>query len=226
MARDQMGVTRSICRSPAFLVVLVLLACVGVSSWAMVSRLTPLAEAMLDRVAAGYDEYLPEITIRNGKASIREKQPFFVHALTSDQGVVVIDTRAGKQSQALQYLKGARNGAVLTRDRLFLKNPNQIRILPLAHVPNMVLSSRDLMEMKREYFPLILRIGAILVVIYFLIAKLLQVLVLALIPYLGARLSSVVVSYYVLYLFILLVAVIDLVKTSPRAIQPNSPISP
>jgi hypothetical protein len=195
MAKDQMGVTRSICRTPTFVVVLVLLACVGVSAWALISRVTPLAEALLDRIADSYDEYLPEITIRNGKASIRQKQPFFVDSLTSDEGIVVIDTRDGKQSEALRYLKGARNGAVLTRDNLFLKNPNQIRIVPLAHVPNMVLSSRDLLEIKREYFPLILRVGAILVVIYFLIAKPLQILLLALIPYFGARLYSVRLTY-------------------------------
>jgi hypothetical protein len=186
-----MGVTRSIRRLPVFLVVLVLLACVAVSAWSFVSRITPPAEALLDQVATAYDEYLPEITIRDGKASIRQKQPFVVRALTSDEGIVVIDTREGKQSEAMKYLKRAPNGAVLTRDSLFLKNPNQIRVVPLGHLPNMELSSRDLMEMKREYFPLIARLGAMLVVIYFLIAKPVQILILALIPYFGARLYSV-----------------------------------
>lgn len=256
-----MGVTRSICRLPVLLVVLVLLACVAVSAWSFLSRITPLGEALLDRIADGYDEYLPEITIHNGKASIRQQQPFVVRALTSDKGIVVVDTREGKQSEAMNYLKRAPSGAVLTRDNLFLKNPNQIRVVPLAHLPNMVLSSRDLMEMKREYFPLIARLGALLVVIYFLIAKPVQILILALIPYFGARLYSVpmtygeafklatfamippvilslvanysgiglkvsVISYFVLYVLLLLLAVSDVVKTSSLAAHPSSPISP
>jgi len=172
-----------------------MLACVGAGAWGIVAYATPKVEILLDDVAAMYDEYLPEITIRDGKASIREEQPYFVPVEEQDDLVLVIDTRPGKSKEALQHLKDAPNGAVLTQESLLVKQPQQIRIIPLKDMPDMVLSSGTLQDMIRDYFPLVVRVAVVLAVLYLLVAKPFQVLILALIPYFAAQSYSVRLTY-------------------------------
>jgi hypothetical protein len=190
-----MGIARSLCRTPAVVVVLVFLACVGISTWGFVHVVSPKIDSFLDRIAHGYDRYLPQITIHNGHASIKEKQPFVVSALKKEGTFAVIDTRPGKEQEALNYLKRVRRGLVLTRDNLVVKNPQQVRIFALKNLPDVVLDSKSLRTMKDRYFPDVLKIGTILLGFYFLVAKVLQILVLALIPYFGARFSANAVTY-------------------------------
>ena len=190
-----MGITRSISKIHPIVVVLVILACVGVSTWALVTKVAPEAERLLALIVSKYDEYLPEITIQDGQAGIREEQPYYVEKLTDEEGAVVIDTREGKQDQALNYLKDYPNGAVLTRDTLVVKQPSQIRIIPLEDCPDLVFNSRNLKELGEQFLPLVIRIGTVAVALLYLFAKPLQILLMALIPYFGARWYSVSLTY-------------------------------
>jgi len=97
-----MGTARSICKIPAIAVVLILLACAGLSAWGLYSWVWPKVGTVLEYVAGSYDALLPEITIRDGKASIREQQPHFIDTGDKDL-VVVVDTRENMQKEAFDW---------------------------------------------------------------------------------------------------------------------------
>ncbi len=88
-----------------------------------------------------YDDKLPEITIRNGRASIRKPEPHFVNGLVQENVTVVIGTREGKQGEALNYLKDFESGMAITRDAVVSKLRGQIRVVPLKGLPDVVLNS-------------------------------------------------------------------------------------
>ena len=50
-------------------------------------------------------------------------------------------------------------------------------------------------KLAKEYFPLVVRVGTVVAVVYFLLAKPLQILILALLPFFGARFYSVPLTY-------------------------------
>jgi hypothetical protein len=180
-----MGIAKSILGIRVIFALIIIAAAVGLSTWGLVStgkRIESAVEHLVDK----YDAYLPEITIKNGLASIKEKQPYFVD--TGDKSiVVVIDTREPKQSDAMDYLKDANAGAVLNKDRITVKSEGKIQVFPIKELPDMTLNAQTLRELAQEYFPLLMRVAAIVVVFYFLFAKLFQILMLALIPYVAAR---------------------------------------
>jgi hypothetical protein len=184
---EPMGITNSISRQPAVLVVVVLLACVGVSTWGLVNRFLPKADSLLDTIISRYDEFLPAITIQDGRASIRKPQPYYVAPFHGENHVAVIDTRPGSIKEAFNYLKNARDGVVLTEHSLVVKRPGRIQVISLRNVPNTVLDSRHLRDLKEDYFPVVLKVVIALVALYFLVAKLIQALLFGLIPYFGAQ---------------------------------------
>jgi Protein of unknown function (DUF1189) len=191
------GLAGSLARVGTLPTIFVLLACAGLAALSLISLVTPAIEKAADLVMNQYDVYVPEITIENGQARIREKQPYFIDTGDSDEkGVAVIDTREGKEDDALKYLKQAGWGVVLTRDSLHTKNRNgQIRILPLKQFPDMVINSENLRTLKDEYLPLVLSVIIAALIVYFLLAKPFQALLLALIPYAAVRSYSVDLSY-------------------------------
>jgi hypothetical protein len=146
-------------------------------------------------VAEQYDTYLPEITMKNGQASIRVEQPFRLDALAKEGVLVAIDTREGKLKEALQYLKDAKAGLVLTRDSLVVKNEKQIRVLPLKDFPDITVNSAEIRALIEKYLPMVVQWVWILVIAYFLFAKPTQLLILGMIPYFGARAYSVDLTY-------------------------------
>ncbi len=189
-----MGTTRAICRLPVIVVVLVLLACAGFSAWGLYSWLWPKVETTVQFVVDKYDALVPEITIHDGTATISAPQPYYVK--TGDKNVaVVIDTRENKEKDALDYLKGVQAGAVLTRESVVTKSQGQIRILPLKNAPNFVMNSRNIRALFTRYGPIATRLVILVLVIYFLVVKPLEAIILALIPYLGARSYSVRLNY-------------------------------
>ena len=103
----------------------------------------------------------------------------------------MIDTREGKMKEALNALNDVKGGAVLTRDSLILKNQRQLRILPLDDFPDMTLNAAELRVLIREYVPMVVTWCWALVITYFLFMKPIQILLLAMIPYFGARSYSV-----------------------------------
>jgi hypothetical protein len=180
---------------PALIAVLVFFACVIIGTWGFVHAVSPKIDAVLDLIASGYDRYLPRITIRNGRASIEQKQPYVVTSLKKKGTLVVIDTRPYKEKEALNYLRSVRRGVVLTRESLVVKKPGQIRIFALKDLPDLVFDSKNLHVMKDRYFPAAVKIGTVVVGFYFFAAKILQILLFALIPYFGAWLSKNRVTY-------------------------------
>jgi hypothetical protein len=189
------GIVRSICSQSALVAVAAVLICAAVSAFAIVWANVPRLEAFLHWAVQKYDVTLPEITFRNGQASIREKQPYFIDTGSGKEVAVVIDTRGGKESEALEYLGEADSGVVLTRDKLLTKDRGQIRIIPLKDMPDFVFNSRNLQELLDRFLPTVIWYGTIMVIFYSLFVKPLQVLILGLIPYFGARTYSVSLTF-------------------------------
>ncbi len=173
---------------------LVLLVCAGLSSWGLFSSFWPKVETVLELVADKYDAVLPEITIRGGKASIREEQPHFIDTGYKEL-VVVIDARENKQKDALDYLKDVSTGAVLSRDSVVTKSQGQIRIIPLKGIPDMVINSQSLKALLAQYLPMVTRLVVLAVILYFLLVKPLQAIILALLPYFAGRSYSIALTY-------------------------------
>jgi hypothetical protein len=190
-----MGVTIYIIRAPVILVILVLVVCVGLSAYVASSTLTPIVDKVVDYGIRKYDDIFPEITIHNGKASITKQQPYLIDKIDEKYFTVIIDTRDGKQSEAISYLKDVEAGLVLTQDAIVTKNNGQIRIIPLKGMPNMELNGSMLRDIADKYLPLIKPVIALGATIYFAIVKTIQMLIFALIPFLWARRSKIPVTY-------------------------------
>jgi len=180
---------------PWYAGLLVLAACIFLSAWGMVSYATPRVADLMHRLAAKYDSMLPEITIENGRASMKGEQPYHVDMGPARDAAIVIDTREGKEKAALEYLKDVEAGIVLTRDSLVTKNDNQVRTIPLKGMPNIVLNSRSIEELADLFLPQLSTAAWLLALIYFTVVKSLQALVLAMVPYFGARAYLVPFTY-------------------------------
>lgn len=188
-----MGIARSILGIRVVFLLLIVVAAVVLSALSLVSmgkRIESFVEQGVDK----YDAYLPEITIKQGHASIRDKQPYFVDTGDKDL-VIVIDTREGKRGETLDYLKDAHTGAVLGRDSITTKSQGRIQIIPLNEFPDMVINSHVLQDLVQGYFPMVMRVAAIMVAFYVLFAKLFQIFMLALVPYVAARSYNAGLSY-------------------------------
>lgn len=189
------GIAKSISSQSAVVAIAAVLICAAVSAFALVWVNAPKLEDFLNSAVQKYDVFLPEITFKDGHASIRENQPYFIDTGSGKDLAVVIDTRGGKETDALDYLKQADTGVVLTREGLVTKDRGTIRIISLKDMPDFVFNSRNLQDLLDRFLPTIIRYGTILVVIYFLFVKPLQVLLLSLIPYFGARAYSVPLTF-------------------------------
>jgi hypothetical protein len=189
-----MGITRTIVRLPALVIILIAVVLMGLSGWALLNFGEKHAQRILDLILDQYDAYVPEITIKNGLASIRQPQPYQIDIGTKDV-IIMIDTQEGHQGEALNYLKNVGTGAVLTRDSLVTKNQGRIQVVPLKDFPDIVLNSATLRDLKEDYFPLVIKIGAVAAIAYELIAKCFEIFMFALIAYLVARLLKGAISY-------------------------------
>lgn len=187
------GVTPSIIRTPTVAAFAVIGACIVLSAVGATSYWSPRVERLVQHVVTAYDDVMPEITIRNGKASIRKPQPYFVDRF--DDLTVVIDTRDTKLPDAVAYLKETEFGLVLTQSAVLLKSSEGIRMFSLKGLPDMVLNSATIQELAEHYLPMLVRVGAILAAVYFLVVKLFQAMILALVPLFWARHWSVLLTY-------------------------------
>ena len=75
-----MGIVRSIARTNALISLFIVSVCVGIASWGFMSALVPQGESLLNQMADKYDAYFPEITIKDGHASIRLEQPYRIES--------------------------------------------------------------------------------------------------------------------------------------------------
>ena len=190
-----MGLTVSIIRTPVLLIVLILAACIGLSAFATTSIVTPVVDTVVDYGIRMYDDIFPEIRIRNGKASITKQQPYLIDQIDEKYFTIIIDTRDGKQGEAENYLKNAEAGLVLTQDAVVTKNNGQVRVIPLKGMPDIVLNSSMLRDIADQYLPFVKPAIAIGATIYFVIVKPIQMLILALIPFLWARSAKTPITY-------------------------------
>jgi hypothetical protein len=190
-----MGVTKSLVKIPAIVVVLSIGLCVGLSSLGIVWWAAPKARSLMDMAISRYDAYLPEITIQDGKASIKKPQPYYVDFGQKREPLVIVDTREGHDNGAFTYLKDVTTGFVLTRDTLVTKNGGQVRVIPLKEVRDLILNSKSLQSLADQYWPLFEKVSAGAAVTYFLFAKPFQILILALIPYAWARVARAALTY-------------------------------
>jgi hypothetical protein len=190
-----MGMTRSLIKTSGLIVALILVGCSLLTAWAFISYVKPKVGTIFDQIVSKYDAFLPEIVLRNGHASIRGPQPYFIDTRGEKDLALVIDTREEKQKDGLDYLKDVANGVVLTRDTLITKQEGQIRIIPLKGMPDFELNSRTLQELAARYAPQATGIALGAVIAYYLAVKLFQVLILALVPYLALRSYKVPLRY-------------------------------
>jgi hypothetical protein len=190
-----MGVTTFFVKVPMAMALLLVAACAGVSAFAAFLYITPRMDAFVANSTGIYDEILPEITIRNGRASIDKPQPYFVHGFLHENVTLIIDTREGKQGEALNYLRTFDNGSVVTHDALVIKLRGQIRIVPLKGFPDLVLNSQALRDIANRLLPRFVSWVAAIIVAYFIVAKALQVFILAAAAYAAARFVAVCTTY-------------------------------
>lgn len=190
-----MGAARSISRLSALVVALILLACIAVSVAGVVLAVFPRIAATLERVAEKYDAMFPEITIRNGIASIREKQPHFLDNFGEEGLILVVDTRDASPEKALAYLKQGQAGAVLTSETIVTKSNGEVKIISLKDVPDMVLNSANIRDALTKYMPDIMKWAAVFLTAYFLLAKTAQALIMAWVTMLAARLFGASLGY-------------------------------
>ncbi len=189
-----MSKARLICGLSTAKILLVLLGVIALSSLTAIFISAPKIEKVVLHIVDKYDSFLPEIRIRDGHTSVREKQPYYVD-VGDPEVAIVIDTRDGMQKQAMDYLKEVSGGAVLTRDTLIMKNRADTRIISLKDMPDIEINSEALRDLLGKYWPLAMRLAAVLIVLYFLVVKPLQVLIFALVPYFGARFFNVPLTY-------------------------------
>lgn len=190
-----MAISRSLTRTPAILTVLIVGACIGLSALGLLSWAGPKVRSVVTFAVEKYDMYFPAIILKDGHASIKEPQPYFVDLGKREEATIVIDTRPGHENDALGYLKDARNGFVLSRDSLFTKNRGQIRIIPLKNIPDLVVNAQSIHKLVDRYLPRVTSVAAVAVVSYYLLAKLSHLLLLALIPYFWARSRPQSITY-------------------------------
>ncbi|MFI5330810.1 MAG: DUF1189 family protein [Desulfobaccales bacterium] len=174
---------------------LIVLGCGALSSWGLVTRGLPALATSMSQLAAKYDAVFPEITFRDGKPSIREKPPYFVHAFDLKNLALVIDNRETRLASLMNDLSNVKHGAVLARETLVVKIGGQTRILPLPQIPDMVLNSRIIEQFIRERFPQVTKYLTVLIVLYGIAVKLLQILILGFAFYYASRLCSVSLTY-------------------------------
>ncbi len=171
---------------PRLLVVVAV--CVGVELLACAYGLIPRLERDLIRMADKYDAYFPEITIQDGRASIKEKQPYRIENFGDAGVVLIIDTTVSSYDDAVRLLGNVQYGAMLTRSAIVNKDGAEIKVVSLKEAPDMVINSENIRKAIDRLSPVVKTWGLAFLAIFFLFTKLLQSLSMALIPFLGARL--------------------------------------
>ena len=166
----------------------ILAVCVGVELLACAYGLIPRLERDLIWMADKYDAYFPEITIQDGRASIKEKQPYYIENFGDSGVVLIIDTTVSSYDDALKYLKNVGYGAMLTRSAIVNKDGSGIKVVSLKDAPDMVINSENIRKAIDRLSPIVKTWGLAFLAVFFLLTKLLQALSMALIPFLGARL--------------------------------------
>jgi hypothetical protein len=189
-----MGITRRFVNMSGLATALIMLVLICVSSWNIVNFGGHRLRVFVENAVQRYDGVFPEITIENGIATVKGEQPLYVN--TGDPNlVIVIDTSEGKEKEYVNYLGKAQDGAALTRNSVVVKNQGQTKEVPLKDMPNIVISSKSLEKLLKEYGPWAARVLTFAVFFYFLFAKPIQLLLMALFALFLAKILSVTLPY-------------------------------
>ncbi len=186
---------RSLLRIPAIVIVVLIFAYAGLSAWAIVAAIGPKVERTLDSVTRRYDEVMPKITIRNGKAYAEGPQPHIVRPEGKKGEALVIDTRPDRQDKLLDYFKEGNVVAVLGHEQFMYKNNARVQIYYLKSFPDIVIDTNHLKRLKAEFWPTIEAGAGIALGVYYLLSKTVQMLLLALIAYIVAQAAKAPLSY-------------------------------
>ena len=148
----------------------------------------------IDRYGAAFVDQLPTVTIRNGRTTIDQPEPYTITDPESGQPVAIIDTTGKTRS-----LYDSEAMILLTQDRLIVKKDlREVRTFDLSEIDAFQIdrqSARIWMDMMRSWsaaivFPFLLAGN--------LIYRLLQVLVYSAIGMLVARTQKVSLTYQAL----------------------------
>jgi hypothetical protein len=190
-----MGMTRSLSKIPAIVAALIFLFCVCLSTWNILSLYKPKVDKVVDQTIGQYDTVLPEIMIKKGKASIKEEQPFFLNDDTKKGPIIVIDTRPGAQKELMARAIDSKKFVALTQDFLIVKDERQYRTLPLKGIPDVTVNAELIEKLKNQFYPATVAAVTIIIGIYYLFAKLIQILILALPFYWLTQRTAVPLTY-------------------------------
>jgi hypothetical protein len=182
-----MGIARTFCRKPLNYAFAAVLACISISMLDAMFITMPRIQVLLESLADKYDAMLPEVVINQGRATVKDRQPFFVDLLRTSDVEFIVDTRPMKLQDSLEHLKGFSYGILLTRTHLIAKNGGETKYFTLKNAPDMVINSENLKIMLRQQFPGFVHLALIFLLIYFLISRPIQVIFMALIPLVGTR---------------------------------------
>ncbi len=181
------------------------------SSWSMILSLTPGVELFLEKIESSYDSTIPEISIKNGKASIKERQPHYITSSYDKDVTLVIDTREKKQREAYELIRETPYGIAITKDFMVFKNHDQLSEISFRDLPDMVINSTTLLGALREYSPKIWFIAWTVFICYFLVAKTAQICLFALIPMIITKRLSCPIPYAVAVRFTAISMIIPVV---------------
>ncbi len=181
------------------------------SSWSMILSLTPGVELFLEKIESSYDSTIPEISIKNGKASIKERQPHYITSSYDKDVTLVIDTREKKQREAYELIRETPYGIAITKDFMVFKNHDQLSEISFRDLPDMVINSTTLLSALREYSPKIWFIAWTVFICYFLVAKTAQICLFSLIPMIITKRLSCPIPYAVAVRFTAISMIIPVV---------------
>ncbi len=189
-----MAITARILAATGKLPAIILLLLITAVTWSTIHSGGPQLSDLVFQNIVRYDRLFPEITIHEGTASVKGEQPIRVD--TKDPNfIIVIDTREDQVNSYPDYLKNADFGAVLTKTNLVIKNDSRIQMIPLKEAPDFVVNSKNLESLAKQFqYPVGAGLRAF-VALYFLIAKPLQMLFMAVIALFVARILSLSLTF-------------------------------
>ncbi len=192
---DDGSLSQSLCSATPRIVILTLLVCIASSS--IVFTLTSGLQFLtfLEKVASKFDLYCPEISIVDGEATIKEKQPYFVETPQDLNLTAIIDTRKNPDPNPLSHLKKDNTGMLLLRHSLVIKNREEISTIKLNNFPDMTLNSQTISSEIGEYRSSIILSIFLGSLIYFGIGKIVQTLISALSIQLVTRYLAIPFSF-------------------------------
>ena len=190
-----MGITESLRKMPAIVAALIFLFCVCLSTWNIMYLYKPKVDKLVEQTIGQYDTILPEIMIKNGKASIKEEQPFYLNDDPKKGPIVVIDTRPGAQKEVMSQAIESNKFMALTQDFLIVKDERQYRTLPLKGIPDVTVNAELIKKLKNQFYPAAVVATTVAIGIYYTFTKLIQIVILALLFYLLTQKSAVPPTY-------------------------------